>query len=1179
MPYAEVALNRPLHHTYTYHIPDEMQGKIVPGHLVRVAFGTAKQAAMVIALKPYSPVENTKPIEARLDPQPVLTEDQIQISRWISDTTLAPLGMCLWLWLPPGLVGHSDLLLSLADSSSEDADAEVPSDLNPLEAQVLSLVKRRKRVRLRQLRQSIQSDKLDKVVRDLSQRGLLQTEPVLSPPGTRPQTIQTAALAIHPDTIPDVMRYLGKKSVRADLLEVVADLTSNGYEAPVQHVLSATGSTRATLKKLADEDELIEFDEYGEFVRLTLPHEEVDEAALQLRKGERDLHILKVLAREFEPVDVSWVYAQTGAKLADLKRLADLDLVLLGEKETWRDSLALRDFVPAAAPSLTPGQQRVWERIAPRLDPSLTLPVAGEGIGYDDATSHPDRRTQHKRPSSKTNDKSEASKIYQTTANAESAPPPSTGEAGWGSVEQNRWQTPSHLWRLLKPLVQENRVEPTVAEKVLWRQLRRQRLDGYKFRRQHAIDRFIVDFYCRERRLIVEVDGPIHQYTGEEDAIRQAFLESLGYRVLRFTNAEVMTDMESVLAQIRAALKDPTLTLPVYGEGTGYDRAEPQHNRNSQQEQTDHRAKSRRISQANIYLEPAPPPSTGEAGRGSQHTSTEDNDHAKGGWGSRPSSKFLLHGVTGSGKTEIYLRAIEAVIAQGRQAIFLVPEIALTAQTVRRVVARFPGKVCLIHSRLSPGELYDTWRRCREGLVPIVVGTRSALFAPLPDVGLVCIDEEHDDSFKNFSTPHYDARAVAEWMMDNNDGAVILGSATPDLETFHRAHDPESDLTYMHLPDRIMGHRQRILAQTERERLPTRYQAESYTGDDALTIDLPPVQLVDMREELKHGNTSIFSRALEEALTQTLAQGEQAILLLNRRGASTYVFCRDCGYVVHCPRCDMPLTHHQHSESLRCHHCGYEERTPATCPNCKSRRIKFFGAGTQQVEEELSSRFPRARIVRWDSDTARRPDMHDAILLRFLNHEADVMVGTQLVAKGLDLPRVTLVGVISADVGLNLPDFRAGERTFQLLTQVAGRAGRGLLGGQVILQTYQPEHYAIQAASQHDYAGFYARELEYRRELGYPPFRRLARILFSDAQEIKARDAAMRAAAQLQHLIDERLMTATELIGPAPCFFQRLNDQYRWHILIRSPDPNMLLRGVDTAALGWFVELDPVDIL
>ncbi len=917
MPYAEVALNRPLHNTYTYHIPDELQGRIAPGHLVRVAFGTAKQAAIVIALKPYSPVERTKPIEARLDPEPVLTEDQIQIARWISDTTLAPLGMCLWLWLPPGLVGHSDLLLSLAN-----AEAEVPSDLNPLEAQVLLLVKRRKRVRLRQMRQSIQSDKLDKVVRDLIQRGLLQSEPVLSPPATRPQTIQTAALAIHPDVITDVMRYLGKKSVRADLLEAVADLTANGYEAPVQHVLSAAGSTRATLKKLADEDGLVEFDEYGEFVRLTLPHEEVDEAALHLRKGEKDLHILKVLAREFEPVDVSWVYAQTDAKLADLKRLADLDLVLLGEKETWRDSLAQRDFVPAAAPALTPGQQRVWERIAPRLT----------------------------------------------------------------------------------PLDEEN----------------------------------------------------------------------------------------------------------------------------------------------------------GQTTR---------------------SARFLLHGVTGSGKTEIYLRAIDRVIAQGRQAIFIVPEIALTAQTVRRVVARFPGKVCLIHSRLSPGELYDTWRRCREGLVPIVVGTRSALFAPLPDVGLVCIDEEHDDSFKNFSTPHYDARAVAEWMMDDNDGAVILGSATPDLETFHRAHDPESELIYLHLPDRIMGHRQRILAQTERERLPTRYHAEPYTGDDTLTIDLPPVQLVDMREELKHGNTSIFSRALQEALTQTLGQGEQAILLLNRRGASTYVFCRDCGYVVHCPRCDMPLTHHQYSESLRCHHCGHEERTPATCQNCKSRRIKFFGAGTQQVEEELSSRFPRARIVRWDSDTARRPEMHDAILLRFLNHEADVMVGTQLVAKGLDLPRVTLVGVISADVGLNLPDFRAGERTFQLLTQVAGRAGRGLLGGQVILQTYQPEHYAIQAASQHDYAGFYARELEYRRELGYPPFRRLARILFSDAQENKARDAATRAAEQLQQLIDQRLMTATELIGPAPCFFQRLNDQYRWHILIRSPDPNVLLRGVDTAALGWFVELDPVDIL
>jgi primosomal protein N' (replication factor Y) len=382
---------------------------------------------------------------------------------------------------------------------------------------------------------------------------------------------------------------------------------------------------------------------------------------------------------------------------------------------------------------------------------------------------------------------------------------------------------------------------------------------------------------------------------------------------------------------------------------------------------------------------------------------------------------------------------------------------------------------------------------------------------------------------------------------------------------------------YLHLPDRIMGHRTRITEQAEREGLTTNYHEDPDDGE-ALTIELPPVTLVDMREELKAGNASMFSRALMEALTATLNRNEQAILLLNRRGASTYVFCRDCGFVLHCPRCDSPLTYHNYSTTLRCHHCGYEGANVTVCPNCQSNRIKFFGAGTQQLEAEVQKHFPQTRIVRWDSDTASNAEMHDAILGRFLEHQADVMVGTQLVAKGLDLPRVTLVGVISADTGLNLPDFRAGERTFQLLTQVAGRAGRALPGGRVILQTYQPDHYAIKAASKHDYAGFYAQELQFRRELGYPPFRRLAMIEFRHQREIKARDEAQRAAAILQQRIHDLGLTATELIGPAPCFFSRVNDQYRWHLLIRSPNPARLLEDFDPPH-GWYIDLDPVDLL
>jgi primosomal protein N' len=1048
--YAEVALNTPVRQTFDYHIPEPLHGKIQPGHLVRVAFGTAMQPGIVMTVRDFSDVEKTKPIEARLDPTPVLTEAQIALSQWISETYFAPIGFCLWLWLPAGLTGHSDALLTLIQPDVKPDD--------PLQAQIVALLRRKGTLRFRQIRAKIDHEHTDRAAKALIAAGVVRWEAVLTLPSARPQIIQTAALAIHPRAIPDVMRYLGKRSRRADLLEAIADFARFTPDVEAATVLAATGAARATLKKLVDEEGLVELD--GGIVRLKLPLDEVDELLIRLRKADTDLRVLRMLARESQPVDVSWVYAQTGAKLADLKRLADLEFIVLGEKHTWRDSLAERDFIPVKAPKLTAGQQRVWDAIQPYFAPTLN----GEGV---------------------------------------------EGSAG---VERRDsiWYSAKFLWEALKPIARENRHEPTLAEKVLWERLRDHQLEGYGFRRQHTIDRFIVDFYCPQSRLIVEVDGEIHQYTAEEDAIRQAFLESQGFQVIRFMNDEVLNEIETVLNKISLVLKRDSTPSPFTGRGQ-------------------------------------------EVG------------------------SFLLHGVTGSGKTEIYLRAIDAALQRGRQAIFLVPEIALTAQTVRRVAARFPGKVALIHSRLGMGELYDTWRRCREGLVEVIVGTRSALFAPLPDVGCVCIDEEHDDSYKNLSSPHYDTRQVAEEMMRRNRGVLIMGSATPDIASFHRSQDESDPLQYLHLPDRIMGHRVRISEQSEREGLPTNYHRES-DADEAVTIALPPVKVVDMREELRAGNTSMFSRSLHEAIAHTLEHREQAILLLNRRGMATYVFCRDCGYVVQCPRCDTPLTHHQYSATLKCHHCGYEARSPQTCPNCNSKRIKFFGAGTQQVEAEIQKQFPRARVVRWDSDTASNAEMHDAILGRFLDQQADIMVGTQLVAKGLDLPRVTLVGVVSADTGLNLPDFRSCERTFQLLTQVAGRAGRGLLGGRVILQTYQPENYAIRAASKHDYAGFYAQELEYRRQMGYPPFRRLARMMFQNARELKARDEAQRAAAFLRQRIEELNLTATELIGPAPCFFTRLNDLYRWHLLIRSPDPTPLIDEIDPAR-GWYVDIDPVDVL
>lgn len=527
-----------------------------------------------------------------------------------------------------------------------------------------------------------------------------------------------------------------------------------------------------------------------------------------------------------------------------------------------------------------------------------------------------------------------------------------------------------------------------------------------------------------------------------------------------------------------------------------------------------------------------------------------------------PSQTYLLHGVTGSGKTEIYLRSIEYVLAQGRQAIALVPEIALVPQTVQRFASRFPGRVAVLHSRLTPGEQYDTWRRVWAGQVDVVVGPRSALFLPLRDVGVVVLDEEHDDSYKQgppIPPPYYHARETAIAMMQITRGTVILGSATPDINTSFRAH--RGEIERIRLPDRVMVQR-----------------PDAPPGADPMVAALPPVQVIDMRQELRTGNRSMFSHALRTALNETLERGEQAMLYLNRRGTASFVLCRDCGYVAKCPRCEMPLTYHQSDAKLSCHYCGYRGPQPEKCPQCGGSRIRYFGAGTASLEEAVAKEFPAARSVRWDRDTTQERDSHDAILQKFIKGEANVLIGTQMIAKGLDIPRVTLVGVVLADTALGLPDYRAGERTFQLLTQVAGRAGRGWLGGRVIFQTYQPDHYAIRAASKHDYEAFYAKEIEYRRMLRYPPYKRLVRFQFSYSTEAQARREAEHAAELLRQRIAERNMSATELVGPAPAFFSRIDELYQWHILAKTTDAKMLLDEL-TIRPGWHVDIDPVDIL
>ena len=539
---------------------------------------------------------------------------------------------------------------------------------------------------------------------------------------------------------------------------------------------------------------------------------------------------------------------------------------------------------------------------------------------------------------------------------------------------------------------------------------------------------------------------------------------------------------------------------------------------------------------------------------------------------------FLIHGVTGSGKTEIYLRAVDEVLAQGRQALILIPEIALTPQTVTRFGARFPGRIGVLHSALTEGERYDAWRRARTGLVDIVIGPRSALFSPLGSLGLIVLDEEHDASYKQTAPrPRYHARDAALQRARLTGATVILGSATPCLESFYRAQRDE--LTLLEMPRRIMGHVRRLHDLQARYRVPEiRYAILRGGPPQSRYRSLPPVQIVDLRAELRAGNRSIFSRTLQSAIDTALGQGEQVILFLNRRGTATFVLCRDCGHVLRCPRCDVPLTHHGRSVQLTCHHCGYHTREPERCPKCGSTRIRYFGLGTEQVETTVGERWPDARIIRWDRDTARNHEAHANILHRFADRMADVLVGTQMVAKGLDLPLVTVVGVISADTMLNLPDFRSTERTFQLLTQVAGRAGRGLLSGQVVVQTYHPDHYAITAAAAHDYAAFATRELAFRRELGYPPYRRLTRLIYEDASPSRARTETQDIAQRLRQALSRWGLPASDLIGPAPCFFARVRDRYRWHVILRHPRPAEFLRDIPLSP-GWRVDVDPSSVL
>ncbi len=511
---------------------------------------------------------------------------------------------------------------------------------------------------------------------------------------------------------------------------------------------------------------------------------------------------------------------------------------------------------------------------------------------------------------------------------------------------------------------------------------------------------------------------------------------------------------------------------------------------------------------------------------------------------------FLLHGVTGSGKTEIYLQAQAEAVKMGKRGIVLVPEIALTPQTIERFTSRFPRRVAVLHSRLSLGEQFDEWRRIRNGEFDVVIGSRSAVFAPQPELGIIILDEEHEWTYKQQDiSPHYHARDVAIKLAELSGAVVVLGSATPDVSIFYQAQTGNYHL--LRLPERV-----------------TPRQGAS----------LPQVEVVDMREELKAGNRSMFSRSLSQAINTAVAGGEQVILFLNRRGGATFVQCRQCGFVLRCRRCEVALTHHMVENILTCHQCNYRAPVPQVCPRCQSFNIKFLGAGTQKLEREVSYTFPRARSLRWDSDVTGGKSSHENILRKFRSREAEILIGTQMVAKGLDIPTVTLVGVISADTSLNLPDFRAGERTFQLLSQVAGRAGRGASGGRVIIQTFSPEHYAVQAAAEHDYAAFYEQEIAYRCQLHNPPFTRLARLVYAHTNDALCRREAERMKGLLNQEIDARGAGGISVIGPAPAFFHRRRGRFRWQLVLRGAGLPDFLSTIPFPQ-GWVVDIDPVSLV
>ncbi|MDU2122332.1 MAG: primosomal protein N' [Clostridium celatum] len=495
---------------------------------------------------------------------------------------------------------------------------------------------------------------------------------------------------------------------------------------------------------------------------------------------------------------------------------------------------------------------------------------------------------------------------------------------------------------------------------------------------------------------------------------------------------------------------------------------------------------------------------------------TFEQKHVLDEYNNSGNNLFLLKGVTGSGKTEVYMRMVEEVLEKNQSAIVLVPEISLTPQMIERFKGRFGRDVALFHSKLSDGERFDEWFRVKEGKAKLVVGARSAIFLPVKNLGLIIIDEEHENTYKSDQNPKYQTKEVAEFLSEQKGCRVVLGSATPTIETYYRALT--GDLKLLELNSRVDGKA------------------------------MPPMKIVDMRNELRSGNISLFSRELFRDMQEKISKGEQVILFLNRRGFSTFVSCRSCGYVFKCEECDISMTYHR-SGLLVCHYCGKTKRAPQKCPKCDSKYVKFFGAGTQRVEEEVKKYFKDARVLRMDVDTTRGKDSYENIYNSFKEGKADILIGTQMISKGLDFKNVTLVGVLAADMSINIPDYRAAERTFQIITQVAGRAGRGEKQGKVVIQTYTPEHYSLEYAVNYDYEGFYDKEFTVRALMKYPPFGKILLINGISKKEELLKNFMHKIFNVIKPLAEKEL--EVHVLGPIPCLVSKVKENYRWQIVIK----------------------------